>query len=393
VPVSYEKIIKMNHASLCSGIGGFDLAAEWMGWNNIFAVEKDEACQKVLRKNFSELKLYDDLYKFNGVNYEGTIDIISAGFPCQPFSVAGKQKGKEDDRHLWPEVLRIVKEIKPTFFLGENVPGIISLALDEVLSDLESEGYACQTFIIPACAVNAIHRRDRVWIIAYSHANGEMRRSRIDERTSREEGVQERNQIQFPSQSSELSSSVSPDSEHNGSQNRPSVERRAFGESETGRLLESQGKDSRINPNTKYNGFTPPEEQRSIDEAIHKEQNGKRIPFDFERISCLSASENYAPNSDNIGLRRHQRKSIQEGSTSCSGPPPNQSRRFQRITYPISQPTIRRGDDGISYRLDNGCLISPKQRTESLKQLGNAIVPQVAYKIFKIISSFIKEND
>lgn len=90
----------MNHASLCSGIGGFDLAAEWMGWNNVFAVEKDLGCQKVLSKNFPGLKLFDDLYKFDGVEYIGAIDIISAGFPCQPFSQAGKQRGKEDDRHL-----------------------------------------------------------------------------------------------------------------------------------------------------------------------------------------------------------------------------------------------------------------------------------------------------
>lgn len=159
----------MKHLSLFSGIGGFDLAAQWVGWQNVAQVEKDEWCRKVLAKNFPSSKQYADIKDFNGKEYTNQIDIISGGFPCQPFSVAGKQKGKDDDRYLWKEMLRVNKEIKPTFIVGENVTGIIGLALDTVLSDLEAQGYTTETFIIPACGKNAWHRRDRVWIVAYTN--------------------------------------------------------------------------------------------------------------------------------------------------------------------------------------------------------------------------------
>lgn len=161
----------LSHGSLFSGIGGFDLAAHWSGWNNIFQVEKDEWCRKVLAKNFPGTKRYDDIKEFNAKKYEGTIDVISGGFPCQPFSVAGKQRGKDDDRYLWEEMLRVIREVKPSFVVGENVTGIIGMALDTVLSDLEAENYTTETFIIPACGKNAWHRRDRVWITAYKNSN------------------------------------------------------------------------------------------------------------------------------------------------------------------------------------------------------------------------------
>jgi DNA (cytosine-5)-methyltransferase 1 len=161
---------KFNHCSLFSGIGGFDLAAQWAGWNNVFQVEKDEWCQKVLQKNFPKAKRYGDIKEFNAKEYNGAIDIISGGFPCQPFSVAGQRKGKEDDRYLWAEMLRIIGEVQPKFVVGENVTGIIGMALDTVLSDLEAQDYTTETYIIPACSKNAWHRRDRVWIVAYSNS-------------------------------------------------------------------------------------------------------------------------------------------------------------------------------------------------------------------------------
>ncbi len=160
----------MNHGSLFSGIGGFDLAASWMGWENIFQVERDVFCRRVLAKNFPKTKRYGDIYEFDGTEYCGAIDVLTGGFPCQPFSIAGKQRGKDDDRYLWPEMLRIIREIRPRWVVGENVAGIIKLALDQVLSDLEDEGYTTETFIIPACAVNAPHRRDRVWIVAHDES-------------------------------------------------------------------------------------------------------------------------------------------------------------------------------------------------------------------------------
>ena len=162
----------LSHGSLFSGIGGFDLAASWMNWTNVFQCEKDEWCRKILAKNFPQSKQFADIKDFDGKEYTGTIDVISGGFPCQPFSVAGQRKGKDDDRYLWEEMLRVVGEIKPTYVVGENVTGIIGMALDTVLSDLETQGYTTETFIIPACGKNAWHRRDRVWIVAYAHSIG-----------------------------------------------------------------------------------------------------------------------------------------------------------------------------------------------------------------------------
>jgi DNA (cytosine-5)-methyltransferase 1 len=158
----------MRHGSLFTGIGGFDLAAERAGFTNVFQVEKDLFCKKVLEKNFSHVQRYSDVRTFNGKPYRGTIDVLSGGFPCQPYSISGIRKGKDDDRALWPEMLRIIKEVQPQFILCENVPGLITMELDDVLSDLESEGYKTETFVLPALSVNAPHRRDRVWIICYS---------------------------------------------------------------------------------------------------------------------------------------------------------------------------------------------------------------------------------
>ena len=160
----------MNHLDLFSGIGGFALAAQWaFGQNHriISFVEKDKYCQAVLKKHWPAAAIHDNIRNFDAKKLT-TVELVTGGFPCQPFSVAGKQAGTKDDRYLWPEMLRVIKECRPRWVVGENVTGIISLALDEVLASLESEGYEAQTLIIPACAVDAPHRRDRVWIIAYA---------------------------------------------------------------------------------------------------------------------------------------------------------------------------------------------------------------------------------
>ncbi|GAB3341826.1 hypothetical protein GCM10027299_56110 [Larkinella ripae] len=162
----------MKIASLFAGIGGFDLAAEWMGWETVVQVELDEWCRKVLAKNFPNAHRHTDIKTFDGSPYRGSIDLVCGGFPCQPYSQAGKRLGKEDDRHLWPEMLRVIRQIAPRWVVGENVGGLLTwndgLVFDEVLSDLENEGYQTQAFVIPACGVNAPHRRDRVWIVAHS---------------------------------------------------------------------------------------------------------------------------------------------------------------------------------------------------------------------------------
>ena len=155
--------------SLFSGIGGFDLGLERSGMVCKWQSEIDPFCNKVLDKHWPNVKRYGDIKGIGGHNLE-SVDLICGGFPCQPFSIAGKRRGTEDDRYLWPEMLRVISEVKPSWVIGENVPGIIHMELDKVLSDLEGQGYETQTFIIPACGVDAPHRRDRVWIVGYSRS-------------------------------------------------------------------------------------------------------------------------------------------------------------------------------------------------------------------------------
>jgi len=171
----------LKHLDLFSGIGGFALAAQWAGIETVAFCEIDDFACKVLNKNFPGVPVHRDIRELDGSLYAG-IDIITGGYPCQPFSEAGKRKGAEDDRHLWPEMLRVVKQARPAFIIAENVVGHITLGLDNVLNDLEREGYAARPLIIPACAVDSPHRRDRVWILAY--AEGE-RCNNGDDRTNK----------------------------------------------------------------------------------------------------------------------------------------------------------------------------------------------------------------
>jgi DNA (cytosine-5)-methyltransferase 1 len=160
----------MKHGSLFSGIGGFDLAAEWMGWENVFHCEWMEFPRKVLDYHFPNADSHIDICKTDFKKYANKIDILTGGFPCQPFSLAGKRKGTDDERYLWGEMLRAIQEIKPKYVIAENVYGITNidggLVFNQVCVDLEGEGYEVQPFIIPACAKNAPHRRDRCWFIA-----------------------------------------------------------------------------------------------------------------------------------------------------------------------------------------------------------------------------------
>jgi DNA (cytosine-5)-methyltransferase 1 len=157
---------------LFSGIGGFSLAADWTGGIETVAFcEIEPYCQKVLKKHWPDVPIFSDIKELKGDDV-GSVDIVCGGFPCQPFSYAGKRRGKADDRHLWPEMFRVIQECKPTWVVGENVPGLIDLALEDCFLDLESEGYEVQPLIIPAAGVGAPHRRKRVWILGYTKHNG-----------------------------------------------------------------------------------------------------------------------------------------------------------------------------------------------------------------------------
>ena len=162
----------MTHGSLFSGIGGFELAAEWSGFTNVFSCEIEPFNQRVLKHYWPNSDLHTDVKEFPASDYTGRIDILTGGFPCQPYSTAGKRLGKEDDRHLWPFMLEIIREIAPTYVVGENVRGLVNwsdgLVFEEVCADLEASGYDVQPFILPAAGVGAPHRRDRVWFVAYA---------------------------------------------------------------------------------------------------------------------------------------------------------------------------------------------------------------------------------
>lgn len=169
---------KLKHLDLFAGIGGFTLAGEWSGLTETIGFsEIDPYASAVLNKNFPTIKNYGDIRQITRETLGSRIDLITGGFPCQPFSTAGKRKGKADNRDLWPEMLRVIKEFRPSWVVGENVAGFVNMELDRTLADLEAEGYSTRAFIIPACAIDACHRRDRVWIVANARCQSEGRES------------------------------------------------------------------------------------------------------------------------------------------------------------------------------------------------------------------------
>ena len=168
----------MNHLDLFSGIGGFSLGLERVGFKTVGFCEVDPYCRLLLQKHWKGVTIHNDIKKLEAKDIKEPIDILTGGFPCQPYSVAGKQKGTGDDRYLWPDMFRVIKEVKPSWIIAENVRGIINIqdgmVFETVCSDLEAEGFEIQTFIIPAAGVGAPHKRERVWIVGYSKHNGSL---------------------------------------------------------------------------------------------------------------------------------------------------------------------------------------------------------------------------
>lgn len=357
----------MTHGSLFSGIGGFDLAAEWMGWENVFHCEWNDFGKKVLNYYWPQAISYDDITKTDFTKHRGTIDVLSGGFPCQPYSVAGKRKGKADERHLWPEMLRAIGEIQPTYVVGENVSGLISwnggLVFHEVQAELEAKGYEVQPFILPACAKNAPHRRDRVWFIAYAHS---FRNNRA-----------ERSQNGIWQQS---------DKEQPGC--RGTMQINGFGNERIITNPNGTKQGNNIGTDIGKKG----EIRRGKESGVFGELSGDGNATDSESIG---GCEGFGKDVDNSGWEtsKHisKRVEIRDRDKAIGGTgvyTNSTSKGFQRSNgnnwenFPTQSP-ICGGNDGIPERLVD--ITFPKWRNESIKAFGNAIVPQVAFEIFKAI--------
>lgn len=474
----------MTHGSLFSGIGGFDLAARWMGWENAFHCEIDGFCTRILKYHFPDAIHYEDITKTDFSEWRGRIDILSGGFPCQPFSLAGRRRGAEDDRYLWPQMLRAVREIRPAWVVGENVAGILTMVqpgeevevggeaslfgegdikrtqtwqeyvVETVCRDLEREGYSVRPFVIPACAVGAPHRRDRVWFVAKRESavlrpsdnpdfRDDMRKSGEDARARTEERIHERDKIRESGESGGVfgHSSHRADAGVKGQCGRkdgiyaggPVADTQCCG----GREMLNEVQPGQPDGQRAYgNGVKRPDsythgdrlrygkgEQVSVSEcegasrhsgackdgpASHSDDRRKPPrPAGGEtegggRRHNLQPGErrNQTERADGLhGLSRDAAYAQRVGRGACEffdGKPeePQQAECGEQQLvgtdcpqdrwrdFPTQPPVCGR-DDGLSSRLDG--ITFPKWRQESIKAYGNAIVPQVAYEIFRAI--------
>lgn len=358
---------RLTHGSLFSGIGGPEIAAEIMGWKNVFHCEINPFGRKILDYWFPNSKSYEDITKTDFREWQGKINVLTGGFPCQPFSCAGQRKGAEDDRYLWPEMLRAIREIQPDWVVGENVAGILTMVqpgsetalgreeslfgevdrertlhrqeyvVETVCNDLEREGYSVQPVVIPACAVGAPHRRDRVWFIAKRAATDSTDAGTETVQRERKDGV--------------LSDKYVTHTDGKKLQKRLETGRRS-------------------------------------DEA----ENRARMDNGIERFGILR----YAPYSSSEGLSTLRfstsiEKKKRENEDGCSVQPAGNVRRTSFAerweNFPTQSPVCSR-DDGIFTGLDG--ISFSKWRQESIKAYGNAIVPQVMYEIFLAIESIEK---
>ena len=316
----------LKHLDLCSGIGGFALGLQSTGYfKTIGFCEIDSFCQKVLKKNFPGVPIYNDIKEFKP-NDEGLRpDIITAGFPCQPFSVAGKRKSEKDDRNLWKETFRVIKESRPTWFIGENVGGIVKLYLDTILEDLESANYSTRCFNISASSIGAKHKRERIWIISYSNAGL---------------GIGKNEEIQTRGNATtNCSQNVS------NSNSRMRGGRRAIGESGIDQEREL---------------FTTQEKSECQTQNLWSKTIGH---------NALSGETENVANTDNIGTQVSAQREHSSIKLFGSKSQENWWQTFSKF---------HRIPNGVQYGLD-------KDRANRIKGLGNAIVPQIPYYIGQVI--------
>ncbi|MBD8993735.1 MAG: DNA (cytosine-5-)-methyltransferase [Prevotella sp.] len=345
----------MNHASLFSGIGGAEVAASMMGWQNLFHCEIQEFPRKVLDYWFPNSESYEDITKTDFRKWKGKIDVLTGGFPCQPFSLAGRRKGKDDYRYLWPQMLRAIREIQPTWVIAENVIGIKTMVepgqeikmgrtddlfeenylyrkesrftLEKICQDLEAAGYSVQPINIPACSVGAPHRRERIWIIAH----------RSDPRA---ETMQQKRKDR-------VLSAGSPTYSHRSGQRNRQNQQKPFNRCKSTANLGALRK------------------KRTIANSLRLRSNQVHQKVQFQ---VADGTKPYS-----IGMQRNGSNSI------------NKEENYWK-EFPTQSPVCR-GNDGIPFDVDHLTISFPRWRQESIKAYGNAWVPQVAYEIFRAIEA------
>jgi len=341
------------HLDLFSGIGGFALAANWNGYRTVGFCDNEPYAQAVLKKHWPEVPCHKDIREVRGELYAG-VTLLTGGFPCQPFSVAGKQRGKDDNRYLWPEMLRVIQEAKPTWIIGENVAGIVNLALDQVCADLEGQGYEVESIIIPACAVDAAHRRDRVWIIARNLADSVSMsegsthgiKERKCERGREEQDISQRNEVGSNSSDSGQDVADSKSSEPRQQAKRQGRENIGRGGEDCGRI-EDEGKE--VVADSKRLRLECSRDEAGIPEAgeISGEQRGQ---------SSQTIKDYCSP----FGARGWNGGSLEANW--------------------LPEPDVGRVAHGVP------------NRVAKLRGLGNAIVPQVAAEIIRCINKIMEDN-
>jgi DNA (cytosine-5)-methyltransferase 1 len=341
----------MRHGSLFSGIGGFDLAAQWMGWTNVFHTEWNEFGQKVLQHHFPNSISYHDIIKTDYTIHNGDIEIITGGFPCQPFSLAGKRKGTDDERYLWHEMLRAIQQIQPTYVVAENVRGLLTIdggmVFEQVCADLEAEGYEVQPILLPAAGVNAPHRRDRIFIVGYAANTKDNRAGKL-----RNESGKERTRFCNVVSGKPCGLSASTGTAANTDENGNS----------------SQGQSSEVERDRCRNNGIKEQRQQSTEwtDGLHGFQS------DAANTMCSRRQRQ--------GIGQRQRAEICD--TNCC------SNAWQKFP---TESAICGGNDGIPDRLDN--ITFPKWRNESIKAYGNAVVPQLILPIFQTIEKLHREKN
>ena len=328
----------MRVLDLFSGIGGFSLGLERAGMETVAFCEWDEKARLVLSKHWPNVPQYHDVKDLTKeqLDNDGIKDIglICGGYPCQPFSVAGKRKGQDDDRHLWPEFFRLIQEIRPAWVIAENVAGHINMGLDSVLADLESEAYQCQTFLIPACAVGAVHRRDRIWILANTDPSGS------------------------PSTQQEL--------EHKGAKDNG-------GSSANGLDAWADVAHSELTRSGKDKAGSNRGGGKAKSEAIQQE-NGETYASDSRQSGSIVADTMHQglQGGEEAGNTESGGKGREELPTGCG-------ERSQPGNW-LPEPGVGRVAHGVPRRVDR------------LKQLGNAVVPQVVEVIGRAIMEAEQER-